>query len=146
MKRKVSSRFALLGLLGLSAVVAVGRPVLAADGDPKPEKKERPAGARGGGPLMKALQSLDLSADQKDKIKPILKDQAEKAKAIREDNTLERKAKAEKMKALMDATLEQIKPILTDAQYQKLTDELAKARAERGNRGGDKPAKPKEDK
>src|SRR5207253_2052377 len=100
MKRKLMSRFALLGVLGLSTVVAVARPVFAADGDGA-AKKERPAGGRGGA-LAKALESLDLSAEQKEKLKPILKDQAEKSKAIREDAALDRKAKAEKMKALMD--------------------------------------------
>ena len=144
MKSKVTSRFALLGLLSLSTIVAVGRPVLAADGDgAKPEKKERPAGARGGqrggGPLMKALQSLNLTDDQKEKIKPILKDQAEQAKAIRDDATTDRKAKGEKMKAIMDETIAKIKPILTDEQNKKLDEALAKAREERGRGGGGKP-------
>ena len=146
MKSKLTSRFAVMGILGLGAVVAFGQPTMAAEGDgAKGDKKERPAGQgqRGGSPLMKALQSLELSADQKDKLKPILKENGEKAKALREDTTTERKAKMEKMKALMDETLGKIKPILTDAQNKQLEEALAKARAERGGAGGDKPGKPK---
>ncbi len=142
MKSQLTSRIAVLSLLGLSAAVSFSHPVLAADGDgAKPEKKERPAGGRGGqrggGPLMKALESLDLSADQKDKLKPILKEHAEKSKALRDDTTTERKAKMEKMKALMEETLGKVRPILTEAQNKQLDEALAKARAERG--GGDKP-------
>ena len=144
MKSKLTSRFAVLGMLGLGAIVAVGHPVLAADGDgAKPEKKERPAGGRGGSPLLKALEGLDLSADQKDKLKPILKEYGEKSKALRDDTTSDRKAKMEKMKALMDETLGKIKPILTDEQNKQLEEALAKARAERGGRGGGN--KPKAD-
>ncbi len=146
MKSKLTSRFAVLGILGIGAVVAIGHPIMAADGDAaKGDKKERPAGRgqRGGGPLMKALQSLELSADQKEKLKPILKENGEKSKALREDTTTEGKDKREKMKALMDETLGKIKPILTDAQNKQLEEALAKARAERGGAGGNRPAKPK---
>lgn len=137
MKNKLTSRIAVLGILGLGAAMTFGHPVKAAEGDAA--KKERPAGARGGDPLAKALASLDLSAEQKDKLKPILKEHAEKSKALRDDTTTERKDKREKMNALMQETLGKVRPILTEAQNKQLDEALAKARAERGAGRGEKP-------
>lgn len=69
--------------------------------------------------LERLSEDLDLSADQKAKVQPIVDQARPQIRAIHEE------AK-QKAKAMMDNTMTQIRPLLTPAQQQKL-DAMQKA-------------------
>ncbi len=79
-------------------------------------------------------EHLGLTDEQAAKIKAILeKNHAgnqEKLKAIREDQSLSREDKGKKMREIMEATMEEIKPILTPEQQTKWKEEMEKRRTE----------------
>ena len=96
------------------------------------------AGARARGQrnvLRRVLQSLNLSNDQKDKIKAILQDQQNQAKALRKDTTLTQEEKRAKRQDLNKDTLGKIKDVLTPDQQKTLQQEIAKLRHARRRRG-----------
>jgi Spy/CpxP family protein refolding chaperone len=76
-------------------------------------------GAEGGGRLKATLDKLNLSDDQKTKIKDIMEDLATKAKAIREGGG---EGAREKMGELMKDTREKIMNVLTDDQKEKFKE------------------------
>jgi Spy/CpxP family protein refolding chaperone len=94
-------------------------------------------GGRGGmrhDPMERQLESLNLTADQKAKVQPILDQAKPKMEEIHRDAT-------QKTKALMEDTMAKIRPMLTTEQQTKL-DEMKNNRrgdreGRRGRRGGD---------
>jgi Spy/CpxP family protein refolding chaperone len=84
-------------------------------------------GARGEKMMERLTTQLGLSPAQVDQIKPILKSMRSKAMQIRNDSTLTDAQKAAQIKALRQATMNEIKPILTP-------DQIAKWKAMRANR------------
>jgi len=70
--------------------------------------------------LAVVLKQLDLTTDQKAKVKAIFADAQTRIKAIRSDTTLDAAAKQAKMKALHEDTLAQVKALLTPEQKKKL--------------------------
>jgi Spy/CpxP family protein refolding chaperone len=67
-------------------------------------------------------QILNLTPDQKVKVKPIMDDQWQKMHQLfmdLRDGTVTRDQRMAKMKEIHDATAAQLKPILTDEQFQK---------------------------
>ena len=67
-------------------------------------------------------EDLNLTDDQKTKVKPILEAQMQKMKDLRNDpnfSSLSREDKTAKMKAIHDDTATQLKSILTDDQFAK---------------------------
>ena len=90
-----------------------------ADGSTPPPRARRGAP---GGQLQAILNKLDLTDDQKDKVKPIVKDQTEKLSALRADSSLSREDQRAKMKEITDATDVKLKAILTPEQFTKFQD------------------------
>jgi Spy/CpxP family protein refolding chaperone len=85
------------------------------------------SGPPGGGPgamadrLQAALDKADLSADQKEKVKPILADARKKIDELRTKLAAgERDGMREKFKAVMDDTRDKLKEILTPEQGEKV--------------------------
>jgi Spy/CpxP family protein refolding chaperone len=60
---------------------------------------------------------LNLTADQRQQLKPILQDQAQKLKALRGDTGLNRAQKRARLQAIRQDLLARIKPILTPEQF-----------------------------
>jgi Spy/CpxP family protein refolding chaperone len=124
--------YRLLPLFALSALMAA--PLLRADDTPPTPP---PAHKEGRGDRLKELaERLNLTDDQKAKIKPILQDEMKALKALREDDTLDKDAKREKMMEIRKAHAAQILAILTPEQQAKF-----KAMQERrkGPDGGEAP-------
>ena len=73
--------------------------------------------------LQTIATELNLTADQKQQIKPILKDEAQKLKALRAESGLSRAQKRAQFKAIRQDFVAKVKPILTPeqlAQWQSL--------------------------
>lgn len=119
-----------LKLITLTALgaLALGSAVLA--NDPGQGGNDRREG-RGGrhNPFDRMTERLDLTADQKTKVQPIIDE------ANPQLETIHREA-MEKSKAVMDKAMAQIRPILTPEQQKKLDDAKNDRRGDRGERGG----------
>ena len=89
-------------------------------------------GGRGGmrhDPLERQIESLDLTADQKTKIQPILDEAKPKMEEIHRDAM-------QKTKALMEDTMAKIRPMLTPEQQKKLDEAKNNRRGTREGRRG----------
>jgi len=64
-------------------------------------------------------KQLDLTEDQKTKVKPIMEEQQKKTAEVRKDTALSQEDRRAKMKEIREATGTQLKPILTAEQYAK---------------------------
>jgi periplasmic protein CpxP/Spy len=64
-------------------------------------------------------KQLNLTDDQKAKVKPILEDEAKQMKAAREDTSLSQDQKRDKMKQIHETANSQINDILTPDQQKK---------------------------
>lgn len=67
-------------------------------------------------------KELNLTEEQKAKVKPILEDQEKQMHAIREDSSLSQEQKHEKMMQVHENTHSQINGILTPDQQKKFAD------------------------
>jgi Spy/CpxP family protein refolding chaperone len=96
------------------------------------------AGPKGPPPIAERLQRmgqhLQLTDEQKTKIKPFLEDEMAQAKTIHEDSSLSRPQKMEKLQQLRSSTQAKIKPILTPEQQKKLEEMQEKAKERRESR------------
>jgi Spy/CpxP family protein refolding chaperone len=112
--------FALAGMLSLQPMARAAETSAAA----QPAQDERGAAIR---ERMQAVaKELGLTDEQKQQLKPILQAEAEKMKALRDDQSLSRPEKLEKLKAIREELLPQLKEILTPEQltkWQKLRQE-----------------------
>ena len=70
--------------------------------------------------LQHLSSELNLTEDQKTKIKPILQNEVAQAKTVRDDSSLSADAKQAKMKDIHSSTTQQMNEILTPDQQQKL--------------------------
>ena len=97
----------------------------------------KPTRARPGFDMI--AKQLDLTDDQKTKVKPIIDDMMSKMREARADQSLSQDDRRAKMKDIRDAAGTQLKDILTPDQYEKWTKMGA-----RGGRppGGTPPAVP----
>jgi Spy/CpxP family protein refolding chaperone len=88
-----------------------------------PPAQGQPAtGATAGSPethLQMLTEKLNLTDEQKAKIKPILEDQEHQLKAIREDTSLSQEQKSAKKKAIHESFHGQINSVLTPEQQAK---------------------------
>ncbi|HTZ22073.1 MAG TPA: hypothetical protein VMC06_14400 [Opitutaceae bacterium] len=113
MKSKILVTLALAGVVVMS-------PVVRAADTPAPSQ---PANAARGGAIrehMKAVaKELGLTDQQQQQLKPVLKAEAEKLKALRADQSLSRQEKRDKMKALREENVAQMKSVLTPDQFAK---------------------------
>ena len=67
--------------------------------------------------VQRMVAQLDLTAEQKAKIDPILEEDAKQVRALRGDTSAEAANKKAEIRKATDA---EIKPLLTDAQWKKL--------------------------
>ncbi|GAB3007280.1 hypothetical protein GCM10027051_03860 [Niabella terrae] len=101
---------------------------------PTKEKKEQRARRDGRG---NPYESLNLTQDQKDKVKAYNEEQKKKMDAIRDDASLSDDQKREKRMELMKAGRTHMESLLTPEQKEKwkaMRKERAKERGQRGNR------------
>src|SRR5947208_2239589 len=63
--------------------------------------------------LEQMAKELNLTEDQKGKLKPIFQQEAEKLKALREDTSLSREQRREKLKGIRDEIAGKVKGVLT---------------------------------
>lgn len=71
--------------------------------------------------LQMLSEKLNLTDDQKAKLRPILQDQMQQMKAAREDSSLSQEQKRAKMKSIHESLHEQINAVLTPEQQAKFT-------------------------
>jgi len=72
--------------------------------------------------LQMLSEKLNLTEDQKAKLKPILEDQAEQLRSLRNDTSLTPEQKAAKKKAIHETTHDQINAVLTPDQQAKFKE------------------------
>ena len=104
--------------------------------------KEKPPGGPGmrGRPNMEQIaKDLNLTDDQKTKLKAAMEDQQAKMKALREDTSLSQEDRRAKMKEIRDAMQAKIKEILTPEQLAKWQEQMKQRGRPPGGPGG-KPA------
>ena len=77
---------------------------------------------------------LNLTDDQKAKVKPLLEDESKQMRAIFRDNSLSREDRRSKFMALREQTEKEIQPVLTKDQLPKLKEAMAPEH--QGMRGG----------
>jgi len=104
--------FAVLLLLGYSV------PARAQDTSAKSAHSEMHHGQRGSS-LEWLSKELNLTDDQKAKVRPILEDEGKQMKAVREDSSLSQEQKHDKMRQIHEAAHSQINELLTPEQQQK---------------------------
>ena len=69
--------------------------------------------------LQMLSEKLNLTDDQKAKLKPILQDQMQQMKAVHEDSSLSREQKRDKLKSIHQSLSDQINAVLTPEQQTK---------------------------
>jgi Spy/CpxP family protein refolding chaperone len=78
--------------------------------------------------LKRMSETLNLTDEQKEKIRPVLQSEADQLKAMREDTSLSQDQRREKRLQIMQATRKQIREILTPEQRAKWREEREEAR------------------
>jgi protein CpxP len=128
-----NSMFTLALIIALGMSVAA-RTTFAADSDTKKEKPEAAAPRRpGGNPearLDRMAKDLNLTDDQKAKLKTIFEDETAKMKSLREDTSVSREDRRTKVQDIRKDTDAKVKAVLNADQFAK----WEKQRAERGPR------------
>ena len=92
--------------------------------------------------LQRMSRTLNLTDDQKAKIKPILEEQSNKMHELMQDTSLSQQDKRSKFQEIHQNTMSQIKPILTSDQQQKLAnmrERGGEGRGQHGQGGGTNP-------
>jgi periplasmic protein CpxP/Spy len=85
-----------------------------------PDGKQRPMGMMRGGPgLDQIAQQLNLTEDQKAKVKPILEERDKKMMEMRGGTGLSQEERRAKMQAIRQETVTQMKAVLTPEQFEK---------------------------
>lgn len=101
---------------------------------PPPPLPPPPPGEHGPGPggpghgprgdrFKMMVEKLNLTEDQKTKIKPIMEEEMKAMAAVRDDESLGKAARREKIMEIVKRTRDQIRPLLTPEQ-QKTLDEM----------------------
>ena len=117
------------GLVSLGLVVALAVPFAAAKSQAAPAT---PAAGKGMGmhdKLQAAVESLNLTDDQKAKVKDILADAKTKRQSVLTDTSLNDEQKRAKMKELHEATIAKMNEVLTPEQQKELKSKMTPANA-----------------
>jgi Spy/CpxP family protein refolding chaperone len=101
--------------------------------NPQAEHHEHGQGMNADAQLEHMSQTLNLTDDQKTKIKPILEDSAKQMQQLRQDTSVSQEDRHTKMQQIHESTMSQIKPILTDDQQKKLDSMMQHGPGERGH-------------
>jgi periplasmic protein CpxP/Spy len=83
-------------------------------------------------------QQLNLTEDQKEKLRPLLADEFRQMRAVGEDTSLTQDQKREKMKQIHEASRPQVQAILTSEQQQKfaqMKEEVKERHGEKKDKG-----------
>jgi Spy/CpxP family protein refolding chaperone len=119
------------GLVSLGMVAALAVPLALAKSQATPASqaggKESGTGMRGG--LQAAVVSLNLTDDQKAKVKDIFADAKTKHQAVSNDTSLSDDQKKAKMKELHEGTLAKLNEVLTPEQQTELKSKMEAAKA-----------------
>jgi len=78
--------------------------------------------------MQATLAELNLTSEQKEKLTPILRTEMEKMAALRRDEGLSPREKLQQLRAIQEATVPQVKAILTSEQFAKWEKKRAEAR------------------
>ena len=113
-------------LLAILLVLVTGLLLAGQTSQTPPTSAPAQAGAMGAhmgaspeAPLQMLSEKLNLTDDQKAKLKPILQDEAQQMKAVHDDASLSQEQKHAKMKALHESLHDQINGVLTPEQQAK---------------------------
>ncbi len=120
------------GLLSLA-------PCLSAADDAPAAKPRKPANAQAERPrdrIQAMAKELNLSEEQKGKLRAMLQKEAEKRKALRGDTSLTREARREKTKAIAEDLTAELKKVLTAEQFEKWQKMRAEQRKNAASRAG----------
>jgi periplasmic protein CpxP/Spy len=105
--------------LGLVAVLAVPLALANSQATPPPQAAGKEMGMHGGG-LQAAVESLNLTDDQKAKVKDIFADAKTKKQAVSSDASLSEEQKKAKMKELHSSIMTKLNEVLTPDQQAEL--------------------------
>jgi periplasmic protein CpxP/Spy len=117
------------GLVSLGMVAALAVPLAVANSQatPAPQAAGKEMGMHGG--LQAAVESLNLTDDQKAKVKDIFADAKTKRQAVSSDASLTDDQKKAKMKELHSATMAKLNEVLTPEQQTELKTKMEAAKA-----------------
>ena len=127
----------------LAAVIAGGLLALNTQAGPKGEKpsdKQNAKRAEAKSRVEKMAEELGLSAEQKEKIKPILAEEREKLRGMKDLTPEQRQTKA---KEARKEIAEKLKPILTPEQFEKWQNMRKQQGGKKGGKPGAKAAEKK---
>ena len=113
--------------LGMVAVLAVPVALANSQATPAPQAAGKEMGMHGG--LQAAVESLNLTDDQKAKVKDIFADAKTKRQAVSSDASLSDEQKKAKMKELHSATMAKLNEVLTPEQQTELKSKMEGAKA-----------------
>ena len=118
------------GLVSLGLAAALALPVALAN--PQAANAPQTAGkemAMHGGGLEAAVQSLNLTDDQKAKVKDIFADAKTKKQAVSSDTSLSEEQKKGKMKELHSGVMAKLNEVLTPEQQTELKSKMEAAKS-----------------
>ena len=118
------------GLVSLGMVAALAVPLAVANSQatPAPQAAGKEMGMHGGG-LQAAVESLNLTDEQKVKVKDIFADAKTKGQAVSSDTTLSDEQKKAKMKELHSGIMVKLNEVLTPEQQTELKSKMEAAKA-----------------
>jgi Spy/CpxP family protein refolding chaperone len=116
--------------LTLGALTVIGAPTFAETQSPKSHNNAgaKARGGRGGANAL--VHQLNLTKEQKQQIRPILKAAREQTRTIRQNTTLSAEQKRQSLETVRDSTLQQITKFLTADQVRQL-ETLQQQKAEK---------------
>ncbi len=117
------------GLVSLGMVAALAVPLALANPQaaPAPQAAAKEMGMHAG--LQAAVESLNLTDDQKAKVKDIFADAKTKRQAVSNDASLSDDQKKAKMKELHSGTMAKLNEVLTPEQQTQLKSKMEAAKA-----------------
>jgi len=126
----------MLAALVAASMFATDVAVHAQDATNTPAAGARPPGGRARLTFESVATQLDLSEDQKAKVRPIFADMQQKRTEVFKDASLQPADKRAKQKEIMDDTTSKLKDILTPEQFAKWQKLLPTGRRPAGGAGG----------
>lgn len=105
-------KYLVLFLSAIGSSLPLPATVSAAE-SPTQEDRRREAQRR----LQARIDDLGLTAEQKEKLTPVLRSEREKLAALRDDETLTPRDRLRKLQTIRDETTPQVKAILTPEQF-----------------------------
>jgi hypothetical protein len=126
MKHNLSVKTSLALVAGL---LCLQTPASAAE---QPDAAQRSAAVRER--MQQVARELNLTDEQKEKLKPIFQAQMEKARELRENQHQSRREKLKKFKAMQKEMEAKLKPVLSDEQFQKWQKQRQEMREQIGQR------------